>query len=75
MPLSEINGYELYSNIEEEDNIRGIALYIHRNLKVEETKFNTTSKENILCTLKLKDNDKLLLGCIYRSPSDNNVNT
>ncbi len=75
MPLSEINGYELYSNIEEEDNIRGIALYIHSNLKVEETKFNTTSKENILCTLKLKDNDKLLLGCIYRSPSDNNVNT
>ncbi len=42
-----INKYELYSNIEEEDNIRGIALYIHSNLKVKEIKFNT----NIWCTL------------------------
>ncbi len=75
MPLSsKINGYELYSNLEEEDNIRGITLYIHSNLKVEDTKFNTTSKENIWCTLKLKENDKLLLSCIY-SPCDNNVNT
>ncbi len=42
---------------------------------MEDTKFNTTSKENIWHTLKLKDSDKLLLGCIYRSPSTNNENT
>ncbi len=36
---------------------------------MEKTKFN------IWCTLKLKDNDKLLLGCIYRSPSTNNEST
>ncbi len=42
---------------------------------MEEAKFSTISKENIWCTLKLKDNDILLLGCIYRSPSTNNDNT
>ncbi len=51
-----------------------LALYISNNLKVEEVKFSTISKENIWCTLKLKDNDKQLLGCIYRSPSTNNDN-
>jgi exonuclease III len=71
----QINGFELFTNIEEEENIRGLALYIRNNLKVEEVKFNTISKENLWCTLKLKDNDKLLLGCIYRSPSTNNENT
>ncbi len=56
-----IDRYELYTNYEEENNIRGIALYIQSNLK---RKFCTISKENMWCTLKLNDNDKLLLGCI-----------
>ncbi len=42
---------------------------------MEELKFNTISKENIWCTIKLKDSDKLLIECIYRSPSTNNDNT
>ncbi len=70
-----INGYEVYTNIEQEENIRGIALYISNNLIVEETKFNTNSNENVWCTLKLKENDKLLLGCINRSPTYNNDHT
>ncbi len=71
----QIKGFELFTNIEDEENIRGLSLYISNNLKVEEAKFSTISKENMWCTLKLKDNDKLLLGCIYRSPSTNNDNT
>ncbi len=62
----QIKDYQLFTNIEEDENIRGLALYVSNKLTVEETKFN------IWCTLKLKDNDKLLLGCIYRSPSTNN---
>ncbi len=42
-------------------------MYVSNNLIVEERKFNTNSNENVWCTLKLKENDKLLLGCIYRS--------
>ncbi len=70
-----ITGYDWYPNIEQEEIIRGIALYVSNNLIVDETKFNTNSNENVWCTLKLKENDKLLLGCIYRSPTYNNVKT
>ncbi len=59
-----IKGYELYTNIEQEGNNWGIALYVSNNLTVKEAKFNTNSNENVWCTLKLKENDKLLLGCI-----------
>ncbi len=71
----QINELQLFTNIEDEENIRGLALYISNNLKVEEVKFSTISKEKIWCTLQLKDNDKLQLGCIYRSPRTNNDNT
>ncbi len=43
----QIKGIELFTNIEDEENIRGLALYISNNLKVEEEKFSTISKENI----------------------------
>ncbi len=32
-------GFELFSNIQDEENIRGLALYINNTLKVEEAKF------------------------------------
>ncbi len=68
-----INSYELYTNIEQNVIIQGIALYVSNILIVEETKFNTNSNEIVLCTLKLKANDKLLLGCIYRSHTDTQI--
>ncbi len=71
----QIKGFQLFPNIEDEENIRGLALYISNNLKVEDAKFSTISKDNTWCTLNLKDNDKLLLVCIYRSPRTNNDNT
>ncbi len=37
----QIVGFERFSNIEDEENIRGLALYINNNLKLEEAKFNT----------------------------------
>ncbi len=31
----QIKGFHLFTNIEDEENIRGLALYISNNLKVE----------------------------------------
>ena len=69
-----INGYELYTNIAEDD-IRGVALYVKSELESTEVKFESISKENVWCTIKLKNNEDLLLGCIYRSPTNDNENT
>ncbi len=35
-------------------------------------KFDSNFNESIWCEIKLKDNDILLIGCIYRSPSSPN---
>ena len=70
-----INGFELYTNIESEQNIRGIAVYINNTIKADQVILNTLSKENIWCELKLKDCDTLQLRGIYRSPTNNNENT
>ncbi len=43
----QIKGFELFTNIEDEENIRGLALNISNNLEVEEVKFSTIFKENI----------------------------
>ena len=55
--------------------MRGIAVYINSELNATEVCFKTRSKENIWCNIKLKNNDTLLVGCIYRSPTNNNDNT
>ncbi len=70
----EITGFELFPNIEDGENIRGLALYISNNLKVQQATLNTYYNENIWCTLPLKDNDNLLIGCTSRSLSTNNGN-
>jgi exonuclease III len=71
----DINGFELFTNIETEKDIRGIAVYIRNHITASQIMLKTIAKENIWCELKLKDNDTLLLGCIYRSPTKNNENT
>ncbi|CAG2187314.1 unnamed protein product [Mytilus edulis] len=55
---------------------RGVVIYIHKSLtafKVDilsESGFN----ESVWCEVKLEGTDKLLLGCIYRSPSSVSCN-
>ena len=54
---------------------RGITIQIHKDLKAQEISFKTDFKESIWCEVKLKGQDKLVIGCIYRSESrksDNN---
>ncbi|CAC5406564.1 unnamed protein product [Mytilus coruscus] len=61
--------YEKY--IPDKMGDRGVVIYIHKSLtafKVDilsESGFN----ESVWCEVKLEGTDKLLLGCIYRSPS------
>lgn len=51
-------------------------MHVNSKLKAQETRFSTTSKENIWCTLNLANYySGLLLGCIYRSRSTDKENT
>ena len=71
-----IEGYELFENLEERG--RGVCIYIHRSLKPRRSSLNDITKyeECIWLDISLDGKNRLLLGCIYRSPnSDENNNS
>ena len=68
--LSELNlpGYDIFTNIHERK--RGVCIYTITELKavpVDNTETNLV--ESVWAEIKLKNRDKLLAGCIYRSPN------
>lgn len=48
---------------------RGLLLYIDKNIHALEEKLTTKFEENLFIKIPLINNDNLLLGLIYRSPS------
>lgn len=48
---------------------RGMLLYIHRTLQAKEVSMGSEYNENIFVKVKLNNNDNLLIGLLYRSPS------
>ena len=70
----QIPGFEMISNISER-NCRGVALYIKSSIGAVEHKMNTDFKESVWAKVKLSEQDKLLIGCVYRSPNSDDENT
>ena len=78
-PISEkdiiIPGFVPYSNIEETDG-RGVAIYVADEINPFVTKLtmNVDFEEQVWIKLSLKGNDKILIGCIYRSGKSSKLN-
>ena len=49
-------------------------MYIRRELQAEEVKINTKFQENMWVTVKLNNKDKIIIGCIYKSPNSSQEN-
>ncbi|CAG2202798.1 unnamed protein product [Mytilus edulis] len=66
-----IEHYEMYSANVNNDIGRGVNLYIHESIEATQVDFETDYEESVWV---LVSGDKLLIGCIYRSPNgqDNN---
>lgn len=73
----QINGYDIVSlNLSNQEG-RGILIYVRSYLGAREVKSKTEFQESLWLEILMEKGDKLLLGCIYRSPSsgaDNNRN-
>jgi hypothetical protein len=71
MSLSEITlpGYNVIHTPLEEDG-RGCLMYIHNCIKISQIEFTSDHKDAVWCEMSLLNNDKCLIGCIYRSPSN-----
>ena len=82
LPLSpallSVEGYSLFTNFDpSQPNLgrsgyRGLCIYVRDALLCREVIFSTfTSFEHLWISVDLRNNDKLLIGCIYLSPSGN----
>ena len=49
-------------------------MYIRRELKAEEVKINTKFQESMWVTFNLNNKDKIIIGCIYKSPNSSQEN-
>ncbi len=65
----DIKGYDFHSNLDDPSCRRGVCIYTKSYLGAAEIKMDVSVKESTWCELKLKASDKLLVGCIYRSPN------
>jgi exonuclease III len=64
-----IQGYTAYVNFEG----GGVALYIRDEIRPEEIKHATLYSPAVWSSITLKNQDKLLIGVIYRSPSSTDL--
>jgi hypothetical protein len=56
-------------NIDTEEG-RGLILYIDNKLDTTETHMETNFQENLFVKIKLNQTDRLLVGLVYRSPTN-----
>ena len=74
-PQLSIKGYDTYVNFNpDEENlgssgIRGVAIYVKCNLVARKLKLNNLFSDQLWVEITLRNNDLLLCGCIYRSPT------
>ena len=59
--------YKIFSHNIENQEGRGIIIYIENSLPADKVNLNTSFKECLFVELKLTNKRKLLFGCIYRS--------
>jgi len=70
-----LNGYNMFFNFDPDGcqpatSIRGVGIYVSKRITVSEYHFTSSSfQDHIWISISLKGSDKLLVGCIYRSPS------
>ena len=71
-----ITGYTIYTNsLVTGDGNRGCALYVRDNIESQQIVFeNYKFSDSVWAEINLIGNDKLLVGCVYRSPNSSNVN-
>lgn len=71
-----IDGYEILSaNLSKSSPGRGMLMYIKDSLKYSPYNIsNSTFEENLLCEIQVGNNEKILVGSLYRSPNGSEEN-
>ncbi|XP_069114365.1 uncharacterized protein [Argopecten irradians] len=65
--------YNMFTKNLDNDTGRGMILYVHNSLSVTEVYTNTKFQEHIFVKVQVNGKDELLIGLIYRSPTDSGI--
>ena len=70
----QVEGYDICTNLDHSK--RGVAIYTAKHLKASPADVSRPGEYDECCWVEvdLKDKDKLLIGCVYRSPNSDTVN-
>ncbi|CAG2214545.1 unnamed protein product [Mytilus edulis] len=68
--IPEVGNYKVFEKNIKSDEGRDLLMYVDSNLEATEITMKTEFQENIFIKVKLNQNDKLLVGLIYRTPSN-----
>ena len=74
-----LDGYQFFFNFDPDSqqtpqSLRGVGIYVSNKLSVSEVAVDGYSHhEHVWISIKLMGKDQLLVGCIYRSPSSDPV--
>lgn len=67
----QLEDFDLHMPIQRSKDSRGVLIYTRKSLRATPSAINNIIKgdEQIWCEVPLKGGDRLLVGCVYRSPS------
>ena len=69
-----LDGYEMFPENFPQSNSRGVLIYVKQELQAVEISIKHDFKEFVCVKINLRNNDKLLICCIYKSPSSTEEN-
>ena len=67
-----MDGYKCFCKIEEKNAQRGVLISVKESLRAQEIHFKGQDrvKDTVWVEISLQDGDRLLIGCVYRSPNN-----
>lgn len=68
----QLKGYNIHTNVDtKKRENRGVAIYIKKKINAIEVKWRGMADDTIWIEINLKSNKKMVIGCVYRSSSNN----
>ena len=69
-----IEGYTLFHNGDQCNSARGVMVYVDIKMTATPVDVGGSFVESLFLNLKINNSERLLLGCMYRSPNSNTEN-
>ena len=69
-----IEGYTLFHNGDQCNSARGVMVYVDIKMTATPVDVSGSFVESLFLNLKINNSERLLLGCMYRSPNSNTEN-